>query len=54
MIFPDALAAKPEEQYRFETSGKPDGSHTVVRLVTSWATQEKAVREFQDTLKKLA
>ncbi len=53
VILPDDLVAKLEEQYRFETSGKPDGSHTVIRLVTSWATPEKAVREFLDTLKKL-
>ena len=34
------------KDFTFERSQKPDDSHTVIRLVTSWATPEKAVRDF--------
>ena len=45
-ILPDELVDKLGKDFTFERSQKPDDSHTVIRLVTSWATPEKAVRDF--------
>lgn len=45
-ILPDELVDKLGKDFTFERSQKPDGRHTVIRLVTSWATPEKAVRDF--------
>lgn len=45
-IFPDELVNRLSEQFRFEVWGKPDGAHTCVRLVTSWATRQEAVDAF--------
>lgn len=38
---------------RFETWGAYDDSHTIVRLVTSWATEEKTVEDFLTAIKPL-
>lgn len=40
-ILPDALLKKLEEKYVFDFWEKPDESHTVVRICTSWATKEE-------------
>ncbi len=45
-ILPDELVDKLGKDFTFERSQKPDDSHTIIRLVTSWATPEKAVRDF--------
>lgn len=44
-ILPDAAVTKLREKYAFELWGKPDGSHTAVRFVTSWATEQAAVEQ---------
>ena len=49
-ILPDELVDKLGKDFTFERSQKPDDSHTVIRLVTSWATAEKAVRDFLSAL----
>jgi threonine aldolase len=52
-IFADELADKIKQNYDYEVQKKfPDG-HTCIRLVTSWATPERAVREFLADVRKL-
>lgn len=53
-IFPNALIEKLEEEFGFYRQEKIDEEHTSIRLVTSWATPEKEVRNFLDVLKKLS
>lgn len=43
-VLPDALVEALGGHYKFERNGKPDAGHTVVRFVTSWATDETAGR----------
>lgn len=50
-IFPDEVIAKLEKDFLFSVEKELDNNHTVVRLVTSWATREDACREFIKTLK---
>lgn len=45
-IFPDAIIEKLSQMYRFYVWNKVDSQHSAVRLVTSWATHEKAVDGF--------
>ena len=48
-IFPileDTLIEKLRKDYEFLTWSKYDATHTVIRLVCSWATKEEAVQEF--------
>jgi threonine aldolase len=45
-IFPDAIIEKLSRMYRFYVWNKVDSQHSAVRLVTSWATSEKAVDDF--------
>ncbi len=52
-IFPDEVIAKLEKDFLFSVEKQLDNNHTVVRLVTSWATKEDACREFIKTLKTL-
>lgn len=42
-VFPDALIENLKGSYDFYVWGKNDNQHSVVRLVTSWATDEKQV-----------
>lgn len=51
-IFTNALITILQEQYSFHVWSKIDINHSSVRLVTSWATEEKAVRMFIDDLTK--
>lgn len=44
-ILPDALLEKLEEDFAFAFWTKPDGEHTAVRVCTSWATEERAVKD---------
>jgi threonine aldolase len=50
-IFPDEVIVKLEKDYLFSVEKHLDNNHTVVRLVTSWATKEDACREFIKSLK---
>lgn len=45
-ILPNALIEKLAEKYSFYVWEKIDAEHSAIRLVTSWATQEDAVRSF--------
>jgi len=38
---------------RFETWGPYDDGHTVIRFVTSWATEEKTVEDFLEAMKPM-
>ncbi|PKP01536.1 MAG: threonine aldolase [Bacteroidetes bacterium HGW-Bacteroidetes-6] len=49
-ILPNELIAKLEKHYGFYHWKKVDNNHTSIRLVTSWATDEKAVDEFVNML----
>lgn len=51
-VFPDKVIAKLEQDFLFSVQEKVDDSHSIVRLVTSWATVESACLEFIETLKK--
>jgi threonine aldolase len=52
-ILPDHMIARLQEAYGFYIWNRVDASHSVIRLVTSWATQESKVDEFIDDLEKL-
>lgn len=55
-IFPilsDSLIETLAQDYAFETWGRVDAEHQAIRLVTSWATPEEAVREFVQDLHRL-
>ena len=45
-ILPDALVEKLQRNWDFYVWQRVDATHSAVRLVTSWATPEEAVREF--------
>ena len=49
-IFPDAIVEALKPDFDFEFSSKPDGTHTCIRLVTSWATPEANVDAFLEAL----
>jgi threonine aldolase len=51
-ILPDRLIAKLQEKYDFYVWEKTDESHSAIRLVTSWATEEAAVTAFLTDLQK--
>lgn len=54
-IFPDELIHQLEDKYScsYWDWGRPDPQHSVTRMVTSWATDEKNVDSFLEDLKKL-
>ncbi len=52
-IFPDSLIKDLEKGYGFYVWSKTDKHNSGVRLVTSWATQERAVQQFLSDLKGL-
>lgn len=45
-LLPNALIETLQQKFDFYVWGKHDESHSVIRLVTSWATDEKQVDEF--------
>lgn len=49
-ILPNELIAKLQENYSFYVWEKIDEQHSAIRLVTSWATREEAVRAFIEEL----
>lgn len=52
-ILPNRVMERLAEDYSFEIQKKVDADHTMIRLVTSWATREDAVDEFIADLKGL-
>jgi threonine aldolase len=52
-IFPNSVIERLNESYLFYVWGKVDSQHSSVRLVTSWATPEKAVDTFLADLKAI-
>jgi threonine aldolase len=53
-IFPNTVIERLEQHYGFHVWEKFDAQSSVVRLVTSWATEEGAVSEFLTTLRACA
>ena len=52
-ILPNTVIRKLEENYTFEVDRAIDPDHTLIRLVTSWATPPEAVETFLTDLAKL-
>ncbi|MFT5220054.1 MAG: threonine aldolase [Planctomycetota bacterium] len=50
-ILPDTLIDRLKESYDFYVWGKRDNNHSVIRLVTCWATDEKQVAALIDDIK---
>ncbi len=50
-ILPNSLIAELQKEYSFYIWSKVDADHSSIRLVTSWATKEEAVREFVQKVK---
>lgn len=53
-IFPDSVLQELEKEFAFTFMEKPDSSHTIVRIVTSWATPPRAAENLLETLKALS
>jgi threonine aldolase len=53
-VFPNTLIERLQQEYGFHFWEKFDEQSSVVRLVTSWATEESAVGEFLTTLRTFA
>jgi len=51
-ILPNWLIAKLQENYSFYVWSKADDQNSAIRLVTSWATDEKAVLAFIEDLQR--
>lgn len=51
-ILPNQLITELQIKYLFNIMTKVDANHSVIRLVTSWATQEEAVLSFITDLKR--
>ncbi len=51
-IFPNALIGKLKMTYGFHVWSKMDNDTSAVRLVTSWATEERAVNDFIADLRR--
>ena len=49
-VLPNALLAKLEGQFHWEVIARAGDTHTVIRLVTSWATRPEAVQAFVKAL----
>lgn len=49
-VLPDALVEKLSQNFTFNIDRKWDDSHTVIRLVTSWATTKEGVEAFVEAL----
>lgn len=52
-ILPDSVVEKLGQDYTFNIDRKYDDTHTVIRLVTSWATTEEGVNSFIASLDKI-
>jgi threonine aldolase len=53
-VFPSTVIERLQQDYGFHVWEKFDAQSSIVRLVTSWATDENAVSEFLNTLRTLA
>ena len=53
-ILPNTLIQKLEHDFKFYHWEKADNDHTVLRLVTSWATDKKQVEAFMSALSQSA
>ncbi len=53
-ILPDSILPRLSEEFLFSVQKKTDDSHTVIRLVTSWATREEETHRFVRLLKSLS
>lgn len=53
-VFPDSLIEKLSEEFLFSVQKKTDDTHSVIRLVTSWATKEEQAHRFVNLLKSLS
>lgn len=53
-IFPDALIEQLGKNFLFSVQEKAGSSHSIIRLVTSWATPEAAAQSFVKTLKNFS
>lgn len=51
-ILPHSIINELQSKYAFHIWEKVDNEHSVIRLVTSWATKEEAVLAFIEDLKK--
>ncbi len=52
-ILPNGLIEKLEKEYAFYRWNKVSAEDSTIRLVTSWATEEKSVQEFLQRIKEL-
>lgn len=52
-VLPNKVIKELEKNYSFHVWDKVDGDHSVIRLITSWATEEKEVDQFIAFLRKL-
>jgi threonine aldolase len=52
-IFPNDLIERLQQEYGFHFWEKFDEEHSIVRLVTSWATEESDVSEFLNALQEM-
>ena len=52
-IFPNTFIDKLKKMYGFYVWSKIDSENSSIRLVTSWATKERAVEEFLSDLESL-
>ena len=53
-VFPNTVIERLQQEYGFHVWDKFDAQSSIVRLVTSWATEESAVSGFLATLRTLA
>lgn len=53
-VFSNDILAFLQEKYTFDLWGKPDEDHSIVRICTSWATDEEAVRDLIESIKAAA
>ncbi|MPN12016.1 hypothetical protein SDC9_159326 [bioreactor metagenome] len=52
-ILPNSIIEELQEKYLFYVWQKIDENNSAIRLVTSWATKEEAVKSFIEDLKGL-
>lgn len=53
-IFPDTVLQQLEKEFSFTFMEKPDSDHTIVRIVTSWATPPQAAENLLKMLKEIS
>lgn len=53
-IFPDSVLQELEKDFSFTFMEKPAPDHTIVRIVTSWATPPRAAEDLINALKTLS